>query len=143
MAERLMINANNYKGSKDVRFSVVRYGNVINSNGSVIPKWRKMIADGVKELPVTDENMTRFFYPMQDAIQFVINALSKMQGGEVYIPRIPSIRIIDLAAALEMPYKVVGIRAGEKIHESLEPGYDSGSNPEVLSVEQIKELIKA
>jgi len=87
--------------------------------------------------------MTRFFYPMQDAIQFVIDALNKMQGGEVYIPRIPSARVTDIAAALGMPYKIVGIRPGEKIHESLEPGYDSGSNPEFLSVEQIKELIKA
>jgi UDP-N-acetylglucosamine 4,6-dehydratase len=143
LAERLITNANNYKGSKDVRFSVVRYGNVIGSNGSVIPKWRKMIADGVNELPVTDANMTRFFYPMQDAVQFVIDALNKMRGGEVYIPRIPSVRIVDLAAALGMPYKIVGIRPGEKIHESLEPGYDSGSNPEFLNVERIKELIKA
>jgi UDP-N-acetylglucosamine 4,6-dehydratase len=141
MAERLMINANNYKGTKDIRFSVVRYGNVIGSNGSVIPKWRKMIADGMKELPVTDAKMTRFFYPMQDAIKFVIDALNKMHGGEVYIPRIPSVRVTDITAALGMPYKIVGIRPGEKIHESLEPGYDSGSNPEFLTVEQIKELI--
>jgi UDP-N-acetylglucosamine 4,6-dehydratase len=142
MAEKLVVNANNYRGSKNVRFSVVRYGNVIGSNGSVVPKWKKLIAAGARELPVTDQKMTRFFYPLKDAIQFVVDSLIKMQGSEVYIPRIPSIRIVDLAAAFGLPYKIIGIRPGEKIHESLEPGYDSESNPDFLTVAQIRELIR-
>jgi UDP-N-acetylglucosamine 4,6-dehydratase len=140
VAERYFIDGNVYSACK-TKFSVCRYGNVINSNGSVIPVWKKLIENGAKELPVTDERMTRFFYPMEDAIKLIINSLATMQGGELFIPRIPSIRIIDLAAAFGTPYKVTGIRPGEKLHESLEDGYDSGTNPHFLTVEEIKKQL--
>lgn len=140
VAERYFLDGNVYSADK-TKFSVCRYGNVINSNGSVIPVWKKLIEDGAKELPVTDERMTRFFYPMEDAIKLIINSLATMQGGELFIPRIPSIRIVDLAAAFGMPYKVTGIRPGEKLHESLENGYNSGTNPHFLTVEEIKKQL--
>jgi UDP-N-acetylglucosamine 4,6-dehydratase len=140
VAERYFLDGNVYSAGK-TKFSVCRYGNVINSNGSVIPVWKKLIENGAKELPVTDERMTRFFYPMEDAIKLIIDSLATMQGGELFIPQIPSIRIIDLAAAFGMPYKIIGIRPGEKLHESLENGYDSGSNPCFLTVEEIKKQL--
>jgi UDP-N-acetylglucosamine 4,6-dehydratase len=140
VAERYFLDGNVYSAGK-TKFSVCRYGNVINSNGSVIPVWKKLIEDGAKELPVTDERMTRFFYPMEDAIKLILYSLATMQGGELFIPRIPSIRIIDLAAAFGMPYKVTGIRPGEKLHESLEDGYNSGTNPHFLTVEEIKKQL--
>jgi UDP-N-acetylglucosamine 4,6-dehydratase len=140
MAERLIINANSLIGWKNIKFSVVRYGNVVGSRGSVVPVWRRLIEQGETELPITHEEMTRFWYPMQDAVQFVISNLEKMQGGETFIPRIKSIRITDLAAAFGKPYKVIGIRKGEKLHEELDQGYNSKDN-EYLTVEQIKETI--
>jgi len=143
MAEKLWINANKYSADDAIRFSVCRYGNVVGSAGSVVPCWRKMIEQGAEYLPITDERMTRFWFPMSEAVQFVADSLERMQGGELFIPRLPSIRIIDLCAAFGMPYKVVGIRPGEKIDEELEPGYSSGTNPWFLTVEQIRETIGA
>lgn len=141
MAERLWINANATAADDNIRFSVCRYGNVVGSAGSVVPVWKKMIEQGAKYLPVTDENCTRFWFPMQNAIILVVDSLRKMQGGEIFIPRIPSVKITDVARSFNRPYKITGIREGEKIHEELEPGYDSGSNPHFLTVEQIKETI--
>jgi UDP-N-acetylglucosamine 4,6-dehydratase len=140
MAERLIINANNLIGWKNIKFSVVRYGNVVGSRGSVVPVWKQLIEQGVKELPVTHEEMTRFWYPMQDAVKFVISNLEGMRGGETFIPKIKSIRITDLAAAFGMPYKVIGIRNGEKLHEELDQGYNSRDN-EYLTMEEIRETI--
>jgi len=145
MAEKLWINANN--GAH--KLSVCRYGNVIGSNGSVLPLYRKMISEGANSLPVTDERMTRFWYQMEDAIDFVLESLYKMNGGEVLIPTIPSIRIIDLCRALDMPYHEIGIRPGEKLHEFMIPpddvsgdnGYSSGNNPHFLSVDEIRRSI--
>lgn len=142
LAESLWLNANKYAADDDIRFSICRYGNVWNSNGSIGPVWRKMIADGIKELPITHEDCTRFHFLMPDVMRFVTDSLEKMQGGELFIPRLPSIRIVDLAAAFGMPYKVVGLRQGEKIAEEMEPGYNSGTNPWMLSVDEIKETIK-
>jgi len=143
MAERLMINANNYKGSKDVRFSVVRYGNVVGSNGSVVPRFKKLIESGTKELPLTDERMTRYWMAMDKALELVISSILKMQGGEVFLPdSMPSIRIKDLCTALNMPYYIVGARPGEKIHESIDIGHNSGDNPYFLTVEEIRQSIK-
>lgn len=147
MAEKLWINANYYAATDDIKLSVCRYGNVVGSSGSVLPVWQKLIAEGVTELPITDERMTRFWFPMQQAIDFVVDSLDKMQGGEIFIPEIPSIRITDLAEALGTPYKVVGVRPGEKIHETmgtyLEDGtlLDSGNNPNFLTVAEIRETI--
>jgi UDP-N-acetylglucosamine 4,6-dehydratase len=140
MAERLIINANSLTGWKNIKFSVVRYGNVVGSRGSVVPVWRRLIEQGETELPVTHEEMTRFWYPMDDACRFVIDSLEKMQGREMFIPKIKSIKITDLAAAFGKPYKVVGIRKGEKLHEELDQGYNSRDN-EYLTVEEIKGTI--
>lgn len=143
MAERLWLNANKTAADDAIRFSVCRYGNVVGSAGSVVPVWRKLIEQGAEYLPITDERMTRFWFKMDDVLRFVTDSLEKMQGGELFIPRLPSIRIVDLAEAMGMPYKVVGIRPGEKIDEELEPGYSSGTNEWFLTVEQIKETIGA
>ena len=126
-SDKLFISANNIKGSKKTRFSVVRYGNVVGSRGSVIPLFKKLIAQGVKELPITDERMTRFFITLDDGVNFVIKNLSRMHGGEVFVPKIPSMKIIDLARALapDIPTRVIGIRPGEKLHEVMIPNDDS------------------
>ena len=130
MAERLWLNANKTAASDKIVFSICRYGNVWGSSGSVFPVWCKMIEQGAEWLPVTDEKMTRFHFLMPDVMRFVEDSIERMQGGELFIPRLPSIRIVDLAEAMGMPYKVVGIRPGEKIHEKMDlDGCDSGSNP--------------
>jgi UDP-N-acetylglucosamine 4,6-dehydratase len=141
MAERIVLGGNKYKSSDDIRFSVCRYGNVSGSNGSVIPLYKKLIAEGTEYLPVTDERMTRFWMSMDAALKFVLDSIEKMQGGEVFIPRdIPSIRITDLCAAFGKPYKIIGLRCNEKIHESLDEGYSSDQN-KFLTINEIKELI--
>jgi UDP-N-acetylglucosamine 4,6-dehydratase len=119
LAEKHMVSAN--IGKEDLRFSVCRYGNVINSNGSIIPLYKGMIADGAKKLPITNIGMTRFFYPIYTAIEFIITCLETMQGAETFIPKIPSVRIIDIVKAFEMPYEITGIRPGEKLHECMIP----------------------
>jgi UDP-N-acetylglucosamine 4,6-dehydratase len=140
MAEALIIGGNKYRGMNDIRFSVCRYGNVCGSNGSIVPIFKKLIAEGEEYLPVTDEHCTRFWYPMKDAIEFVLDSLERMQGGETFIPKIPSIRIIDLCAAMDKPYKIIGLRGKEKIHEKLTTDYSSDKN-EFLTIEQIRELL--
>lgn len=141
MAERIILGGNKYKSFDDVKFSVCRYGNVSGSNGSIIPIYKKLIAEGAECLPVTDIRMTRFWMSMETALKFVLNSIDKMQGGEIFIPRnIPSIRIVDLCAAFGKPYKVIGLRCNEKIHESLDEDYSSDKN-EFLTIEQIKENI--
>lgn len=143
MAEKLWIGANKYAANDDIRFSICRYGNVWGSNGSIGPVWKKLIEQGATELPVTHPDMTRFHFLMSDVMRFVEDSLEKMQGGEIYIPRLPSIRIVDLATAFGLPYKIVGIRQGEKIHEMMDEGYDSGTNPWFLTVDEIKQTIGA
>jgi UDP-N-acetylglucosamine 4,6-dehydratase len=139
MAEKLIINANNCVGWKNVRFSVVRYGNVVGSSNSIVPVWKRLVEQGEEYLPITDENMTRFWFPMNDACKLVIDSLN-LRGREIFIPKIKSIRITDLAAAFGKPYKVIGIRKGEKLHEELDQGYNSRDN-EYLTVNEIKETI--
>ena len=181
-SDKLFIAANNIKGSRDLSFSVVRYGNVMGSRGSVIPLFLQMARTGV--LPITDMAMTRFNISLSDGVAMVFWALENAMGGELFVPKIPSYRIIDVAEAIgpscEKP--VIGIRPGEKLHEemitssdsystfdlgryfvilpsdkvllqryeqasiplhSVEPGfaYDSGSNPDFLTVEQLRTLI--
>jgi UDP-N-acetylglucosamine 4,6-dehydratase len=143
LAEKLWLGANKYAANDDIRFSICRYGNVVGSNGSIVPVWKKLIEQGVDELPVTHEEMTRFWFLMSDTVRFVTDSLEKMQGGELFIPKLPSIRIVDLAASFGMPYKVIGIRQGEKIHEEMEPGYSSGTNKWFLTVNEIKQTIGA
>jgi len=126
-SDKLFIAANNMVGRSRPRFSVVRYGNVANSRGSVIPYFKKLIAEGVRELPITDERMTRFWISLEEGVEFVINTFKRMQGGAVFIPKIPSIHIMDLAEALtsRKKHRIVGIRPGEKLHETMCPKDDS------------------
>ncbi|TLD79800.1 UDP-N-acetylglucosamine 4,6-dehydratase (inverting) [Helicobacter sp. MIT 05-5293] len=126
-SDKLFVTANNIKGSKASKFSVVRYGNVVGSRGSVIPFFKKLISEGAKELPITDERMSRFFITLQSGVRFVLDSLERMHGGEIFIPKIPSVKIVDLARSLapQLPLKVIGIRPGEKLHEVMVPKDDS------------------
>ena len=118
-SDKLFITANNYRGKKDIKFSVVRYGNVMGSRGSVIPFFIKKKKTGT--LPITDERMTRFNITLQQGIEFVLQCLEKMWGGELFIPKIPSYRLLDIKEAIapKCKYKVSGIRPGEKLHEEM------------------------
>ena len=181
-SDKLFTAANNIKGSRDLRFSVVRYGNVMGSRGSVIPFFLERCKTGV--LPITDPAMTRFNISLQDGVEMVLWALENSQGGEIFVPKIPSYRITDVAMAIgpACQYLVVGIRPGEKVHEEMitdsdssntidlgkyfailpsagkytvesycqtfggkpvQPGfaYNSGTNPDFLTVEQLGTLI--
>lgn len=181
-SDKLFVAANNIKGSRDMRLSVVRYGNVMGSRGSVIPFFLSQRATGT--LPITDPRMTRFNISLQDGVDMVLWALQNALGGEIFVPKIPSYRITDLATAIgpDCRQQIVGLRPGEKIHEEMitpsdspqtvdrgpyfailpagadysvddyaaqtqarrvAPGfsYESGSNPEFLSVEQLREMI--
>jgi UDP-N-acetylglucosamine 4,6-dehydratase (inverting) len=181
-SDKLFVAANNYKGKRDIKFSVVRYGNVMGSRGSVIPFFLKKKNEGV--LPITDERMTRFNISLEDGVKLVLYALENMWGGEIFIPKIPSYRILDVANAIasDCRKEVVGIRPGEKLHEEMVTptdaintiefekyfvilpsiplwdinqfitsfggkicpdgfSYNSGTNTEWLSVEQLRSLI--
>lgn len=181
-SDKLFVAANNFKGKKDIKFSVVRYGNVMGSRGSVIPFFLKKRSEGV--LPVTDERMTRFNITLEDGVKLVLKALDIMWGGEIFIPKIPSYQILDVAKAVDPDCRVeiVGIRPGEKLHEEMITttdaintiefkdyfvilpsmplwdteefansfdgrrcadgfAYNSGTNTDWLSVEQLRELI--
>ncbi|MEA3315629.1 MAG: polysaccharide biosynthesis protein, partial [Campylobacterota bacterium] len=118
-SDKLFVAANNMVGKRKTRFSVVRYGNVVDSRGSVVPFFKKLIKDGAKELPITDMNMTRFLITLEDGVNFVLNDFKRMHGGEIFIPKIPSMKMVDLANSLasDLPHKVIGIRPGEKMHE--------------------------
>lgn len=181
-SDKLFVSANNVKGRRDLRFSVVRYGNVMGSRGSVIPFFLDRKKTGV--LPITDPQMTRFNISLEEGVQMVLWAIENARGGEIFVPKIPSYRIMDVAEAIgpECEHRVVGIRPGEKIHEEMitesdsyntvdlgqyyailpqgdlytqadycqatgarpvTPGYayNSGSNPDFLTVEQLRDLI--
>lgn len=185
VSDKLFIAANAYRGQSGTTFSVVRYGNVAGSRGSVIPFFYKLINDGATELPITDFRMTRFWISLDEGIQLVIKALNEAQGGETFISKIPSFKIVDLATAMapEARQVEVGIREGEKLHECMVPAadsmttyeyennyiiyphmewfnmssvdtsngtkvptgfiYDSGTNAEWLSVEDLRDKIQA
>jgi UDP-N-acetylglucosamine 4,6-dehydratase/5-epimerase len=120
-SDKIFVAANNLSGSIGTKFSVVRYGNVLGSRGSVIPFFRKLINEGRESLPITDAEMTRFWITLQQGVNFVLSCLEKTKGGEIFVPKIPSMKITELASfmAPDLPQKVVGIRPGEKIHEVL------------------------
>ena len=122
-SDKLFTAANNIVGKGNTRFAVVRYGNVVGSRGSVVPFFKKLIAEGAKELPITDERMTRFWLRLEDGVDFVLKNFERMQGGEIFIPKIPSMRILDLAKAIapDAKIRVIGIRPGEKLHEVMCP----------------------
>ncbi|MCX7827615.1 MAG: UDP-N-acetylglucosamine 4,6-dehydratase (inverting) [Thermanaerothrix sp.] len=122
-SDKIFVSANNIAGAHETRFSVVRYGNVVGSRGSVVPVFRDLIAKGAQYLPITDPRMTRFWITLDQGVDFVVKAFERMRQGEIFVPKIPSARIVDLASAMapHIPTKVVGIRPGEKLHEVLCP----------------------
>ena len=124
-SDKLFVSANNIKGSRNIRFSVVRYGNVMGSRGSVIPFFLKKKKEGI--IPITNQEMTRFNISLQDSVNMVFYALENHLGGEIFIPKIPSYKILDLAKAIapECSIKTIGIRPGEKIHEEMITDSDS------------------
>jgi UDP-N-acetylglucosamine 4,6-dehydratase/5-epimerase len=130
-SDKLFVAANNVAGGRRTAFSVVRYGNVVGSRGSVVPFFEQLIAGGASTLPITDERMTRFWITLQQGVDFVLKNFERMYGGEIFVPKIPSIRIIDLARAMapaldaKIDAKIVGIRPGEKLHEIMCPSDDS------------------
>ena len=126
-SDKLFIAGNNLAGGKNTRFAVVRYGNVVGSRGSVVPFFKKLLQDGTDHLPITHQDMTRFWITLQQGVDFVLKNFLRMQGGELFVPKIPSVRIVDLATAMapDLRHKFVGIRPGEKLHEVMCPGDDS------------------
>ena len=127
VSDKLFVAANNLAGGHRTRFAVVRYGNVVGSRGSVVPFFRRQIAAGCDHLPITDAKMTRFWITLQQGVEFVLRNFERMHGGEIFVPKIPSVRVVDLATAMapDLPQKVIGIRPGEKLHEVMCPGDDS------------------
>jgi len=125
-SDKLFISSNHYAVAGGTRFAVVRYGNVMGSRGSVIPFFRRLVEEG-KPLPITDRRMTRFFITLPQAVEFVLDSFGDMSGGELYVPRIPSMRIVDLAEAIAPGVELVdvGIRPGEKLHEEMISSEDS------------------
>lgn len=123
LSDKLFVAANNIAGEQQTRFAVVRYGNVAGSRGSVVPFFSKLIAEGAQTLPITDERMTRFWITLDHGVRFVLDSFARMHGGEVFVPKIPSIRIVDLALGMaeHLPLRQVGIRPGEKLHELMVP----------------------
>lgn len=125
-SDKLFVAANNIASGHKTTFSVVRYGNVVGSRGSVVPLFKKLIAENVDSLPITDEKMTRFWITLQQGVDFVIRSFERMQGGEIFIPKLPSARITDLAKSMSsLPHEIIGIRPGEKLHEVMCPKDDS------------------
>jgi UDP-N-acetylglucosamine 4,6-dehydratase len=122
-SDKIFTAANNLSGENGCRFSVVRYGNVVGSRGSVVPFFKKLIAEGVKAIPITDSRMTRFWITLDQGVDVVLKGFERMYGGEIFVPKIPSIRIVDLATSMapNIPQQIVGIRPGEKIHEIMCP----------------------
>lgn len=118
-SDKLFVAANSYTGGKSTQFAVVRYGNVVGSRGSVVPFFQKMKETG--KLPITDERMTRFWITLDQGVQFVIDSLNRMNGGEIFVPKIPSMKVTDLAKAIapDCEVEVIGIRPGEKLHETM------------------------
>jgi UDP-N-acetylglucosamine 4,6-dehydratase len=127
VSDKLFVAANNLRGEQNIKFSVVRYGNVLGSRGSVIPFFQKLIQDGATCLPITEPHMTRFWITLQEGVDFVLKNFERMQGGEIFIPKIPSMKMTEMATALapNMPQEIIGIRPGEKLHEVMCPLDDS------------------
>lgn len=126
-SDKLFVAANNMVGSRETRFAVVRYGNVVGSRGSVVPFFEGLVAQGATKLPITDPRMTRFWISLQEGVDFVLKNFQRMNGGEIFVPKIPSVRITDLAEATApgLEHEIVGIRPGEKLHEIMCPADDS------------------
>ena len=132
-SDKIFVAGNHLSGRAQTRFSVVRYGNVLGSRGSVIPFFNKLLAENTPHLPITDKRMTRFWITLQQGVDFVLSSMEMMQGGEIYVPKIPSMRIVDLAACMapDLPLKDIGIRPGEKLHEVMITEDDSRTTLEL------------
>jgi UDP-N-acetylglucosamine 4,6-dehydratase len=126
-SDKLFVAANNMAGGKRTLFGVVRYGNVVGSRGSVVPFFEKLVAQGADSLPITHADMTRFWISLQQGVDFVLKNFERMHGGEIFVPKIPSVRVVDLAKAIapDLSQHIVGIRPGEKLHEIMCPADDS------------------
>lgn len=126
-SDKMFVAANNIAGGRKTRFSVVRYGNVVGSRGSVVPFFQEKIDNGATSLPVTHEEMTRFWITLQQGVDFVLKNFERMKGGEIFVPKIPSMKIMDLVEAMApgMETEIIGIRPGEKLHETMCPSDDS------------------
>ncbi|ARU50038.1 UDP-N-acetylglucosamine 4,6-dehydratase (inverting) [Sulfurospirillum diekertiae] len=126
-SDKLFVAANNIRGARRTEFAVVRYGNVVGSRGSVVPFFKKLMAEGAKELPITEAEMTRFWITLEQGVNFVLKNFQRMQGGEIFIPKIASMKMVDLAKSMapHLGVKIIGIRPGEKMHEVMVPKDDS------------------
>lgn len=126
-SDKLFVAANNIRGARRIEFSVVRYGNVVGSRGSVVPLFKRLISEGIKELPITEEHMTRFWITLEQGVNFVLKNFSRMKGGEIFIPKIASMTMLDLAKSMapHLGVNIIGIRPGEKLHEIMVPRDDS------------------
>jgi UDP-N-acetylglucosamine 4,6-dehydratase len=144
VSDKLFVAANNVAGGHRTRFAVVRYGNVVGSRGSVVPFFRKQIATGCDHLPITDPAMTRFWITVQQGVEFVLRSFARMHGGELFVPKIPSLKVVDLAKAMapHLPQRIVGIRPGEKLHEVMCPADDSHRTLEFTDHYVIKPTIQ-
>lgn len=144
VSDKLFIAANNVAGGHKTRFAAVRYGNVVGSRGSVVPFFRKCIGDGWDHLPITDARMTRFWITLQQGVDFVLRNFERMHGGEIFVPKIPSVNVVDLARAMapNLPCKTIGIRPGEKLHEVMCPADDSHLTLEFVDHFVIKPTIQ-
>jgi UDP-N-acetylglucosamine 4,6-dehydratase/5-epimerase len=142
-SDKLFVAANNMSGGR-TKFAVVRYGNVVLSRGSVVPFFKKLIKEGADSLPVTHKDMTRFWITLQQGVNFVLDCIKRMEGGEIFVPKIPSVRIVDLANAMapNLPIRIIGIRPGEKLHEVMCPSDDSHLTIEFDNYYVIKPSIK-
>jgi len=120
-SDKIFIAGNHLAGARSTRFSVVRYGNVIGSRGSVLPFFRQLIENNAQSLPITDPRMTRFWITLNQGVEFVLSSLHVMKGGEIFVPKIPSMKVVDLASVLApgLPHEIIGIRPGEKLHEMM------------------------
>jgi len=125
-SDKLFVAANNMSGGR-TKFAVVRYGNVVGSRGSVVPFFNKLIEEGTTSIPITHKDMTRFWITLQQGVDFVLKCIERMDGGEIFVPKIPSVKITDLAKAMapKLPIDIIGIRPGEKLHETMCPSDDS------------------
>jgi UDP-N-acetylglucosamine 4,6-dehydratase len=132
-SDKTFVAANNLSGDIGTRFSVVRYGNVVGSRGSVVPLFQRLIANGARSLPVTDPRMTRFWITLSEGVDFVLSSLAMMRGGEIFVPKIPSMKITDLVAAMcpEAKAEVIGVRPGEKLHEMMISADDARATAEL------------
>ena len=132
-SDKIFVAANNLAGADGTRFSVVRYGNVVGSRGSVVPFFKKLIAEGAEKLPITDPRMTRFWITLRQGVEFVLSSMALMRGGEIFVPKIPSMGVVELARSLapDLPHEIIGIRPGEKLHEIMVPEDDGRATLEL------------